>query len=65
MDGRFVHVLTPNIYRTLGESLQTFSYISKTGNFGFFDRELARWAGVGMMVRCVLRLAGPLCLTLV
>lgn len=44
-----MHVLTPNIYRTLGESLQTFDYITKTGNFGFFDRELARWSGVAIM----------------
>ena len=51
MDGRFVHVLTPNIYRTLAEALQTFDYITKTGNFGFFDRELARWSGVAIMVR--------------
>ena len=51
VDGRFVHVLTPNIYRTLSEALQTFDYITKTGNFGFVDREVARWSGVGIMVR--------------
>jgi hypothetical protein len=51
VDGRFVHVLTPNIYRTLSEALQTFDYITKTGNFGFVDRELARWSGVAIMVR--------------
>jgi len=51
VDGRFVHVLTPNIYRTLGESMQTFDYITKTGNFGWMDRELARWSGVAIMVR--------------
>ena len=44
-----MHVLTPNIYRTLSESLQTFDYITKTGNFGFWDRELARWSGVAIM----------------
>ena len=58
MDGRFVHVLTPNIYRTLAEALQTFDYITKTGNFGFLDREVARWSGVTIMVRlCVARSA--------
>ena len=46
-----MHVLTPNIYRTLSEALQTFDYISKTGNFGFVDREVARWSGVTIMVR--------------
>ena len=51
VDSRFVHVLTPNIYRTLGESVQTFDYITKTGNFGWVDRELARWSGVAIMVR--------------
>jgi hypothetical protein len=51
VDGRFVHVLTPNIYRTLAEALQTFDYITKTGNFGFVDREVARWSGVAIMVR--------------
>ena len=51
VDGRFVHVLTPNIYRTVAEALQTFDYITKTGNFGFVDREVARWSGVTIMVR--------------
>ncbi len=51
MDSRFVHVLTPNIYRTMAEAFQTFDYITKTGNFGFMDREMARWSGVAIMVR--------------
>ena len=46
-----MHVLTPNIYRTVAEALQTFDYITKTGNFGFVDREVARWSGVTIMVR--------------
>lgn len=46
-----MHVLTPNIYRTLAEARQTFDYITTTGNFGFFDREAARWSGVAIMVR--------------
>jgi hypothetical protein len=51
VDGRFVHVLTPNIYRTVAEAKQTFNYITDKGNFGFVDRELARWSGVAIMVR--------------
>lgn len=51
VDSRFVHVLTPNIYRTLAEAMQTFDYITKTGNFSFVDREVARWSGVAIMVR--------------
>jgi hypothetical protein len=57
VDGRFVHVLTPNIYRTLGEAKQTFNYITDKGNFGYFDRELARWSGVAIMVRAVLSIS--------
>lgn len=44
-----MHVLTPNIYRTLSESLQTFDYITKMGNFGWMDGQLARWSGVAIM----------------
>ena len=46
-----MHVLTPNIYRTVAEAKQTFNYITDKGNFGFVDRELARWSGVAIMVR--------------
>lgn len=46
-----MHVLTPNIYRTLSESLQTFDYITKMGNFGWMDGQLARWSGVAIMAR--------------
>lgn len=52
-----MHVLTPNIYRTPSEAFQTFDYISKVGNFGFFDRELARWSGAAIMVRHCWRLS--------
>lgn len=45
----YVHVLTVNIYRTARESLETFDYISKTGNFPFWSREGARYSGAGIM----------------
>ena len=63
VDGRLVHVLTPNIYRTVAEAFQTFDYITKTGNFGFMDRELARWSGVAIMVRPTRQLQRLLSLT--
>lgn len=28
-DDRFVHTLSPNVYRTLGEALQTFNWFSE------------------------------------
>jgi hypothetical protein len=38
VDGRLVHVLTPNIYRTAGEAVQAFDYITTAGNFSFLER---------------------------
>ena len=49
VDARFVHVLTPNIYRTWNEAVRSFDYITKRGNFGFFERESARWVGAASM----------------
>ena len=43
VDERFVHVLTPNIYRTWNEAVKSFDYITKRGNFGYIERESARW----------------------
>ena len=49
VDERFVHVLTPNIYRTWAEAVKSFDYITKRGNFGYFERESARWVGAASM----------------
>lgn len=49
VDERFVHVLTPNIYRTWAEAVKSFDYITQRGNFGFFERESARWVGAASM----------------
>jgi len=49
IDDRFVHVLTPNIYRTWNEALRSFDYITQRGNFGYFERESARWVGAASM----------------
>jgi hypothetical protein len=42
---RWRQVITVNIYRSMGESLQTFDYISQNGNFGWVSREAGGCAG--------------------
>lgn len=49
VDDRWVHVITPNIYRTVGEAKQAFDYMTTAGNFGFVEREVARWFGAAFM----------------
>ena len=50
VDDRFVRLLTVNIYRTAGESWQTFKYITDSScNFGFLEAEVARVVGASMM----------------
>ena len=49
VDKWLVHVITINIYRTLGESYQAFEYITKAGNFPFYTREAARHTGALFM----------------
>jgi microsomal prostaglandin-E synthase 2 len=49
IDDRFVHVLTPNIYKTFTEAFASFDYITDRGNFGFFERQSARIAGAVSM----------------
>ncbi|CAK0763286.1 hypothetical protein CVIRNUC_003042 [Coccomyxa viridis] len=50
VDDRLVRLLTVNIYRTAGESWQTFKYITDSScNFGFLEAEAARVVGASMM----------------
>eukprot|EP00240_Pyramimonas_obovata_P005369 CAMPEP_0118934676 /NCGR_PEP_ID=MMETSP1169-20130426/13953_1 /TAXON_ID=36882 /ORGANISM="Pyramimonas obovata, Strain CCMP722" /LENGTH=387 /DNA_ID=CAMNT_0006877603 /DNA_START=73 /DNA_END=1237 /DNA_ORIENTATION=- len=49
VDDRLVHVITPNIYRTVGESIQAFDYITTKGNFTIVERYAAQVVGVTMM----------------
>ena len=49
VDERFVHVLTPNIYKTFREAMESFDYITERGNFGFFERQSARITGAVSM----------------
>lgn len=49
VDEHLVHVLSPNIYRTTSEALESFNYITTHGNFSFTERLTAKYAGAGVM----------------
>lgn len=49
VDNHLVHVLSPNIYRTAGEALESFDYITTHGNFGFMEKLTAKYAGATAM----------------
>ncbi|WKY15338.1 hypothetical protein Q1695_000656 [Nippostrongylus brasiliensis] len=60
VDNHFVHLISPNIYRTLGESMETFEWFSKYGeweiHFSTFSRLLAKYVGAFMMFLIAKRL---------
>ncbi len=45
VDKTLVHMLPPNIYRTLSEAVTSFDYISSVGNFNFLERMAAKYIG--------------------
>ncbi|PKU62648.1 prostaglandin E synthase 2 [Dendrobium catenatum] len=49
VDEHLVHVLSPNIYRTTSEALESFNYITTHGNFSFTERLTTKYAGAGVM----------------
>lgn len=49
VDSRFVRTITVNIYRSAGETWQTFDYITHNGNFSWLERQTSRVAGAAMM----------------
>lgn len=49
VDNHLVHVLSPNIYRTTSEALESFDYITTHGNFSFMERIIAKYAGATAM----------------
>ncbi|KAK8945977.1 hypothetical protein KSP40_PGU018503 [Platanthera guangdongensis] len=49
VDEHLVHVLSPNIYRTIPEALESFEYITTHGNFKFHERLTAKYAGATVM----------------
>ncbi|XP_005088854.1 prostaglandin E synthase 2 [Aplysia californica] len=52
-DDHMVHMLSPNAYRTMRESLQSFNYFSEVGewekNFSFFERMMVIYVGAAVM----------------
>ncbi|XP_019156760.1 PREDICTED: prostaglandin E synthase 2-like [Ipomoea nil] len=49
VDNHLVHVLSPNIYRSASEALESFDYITSKGKFTFYERTLAKYAGATAM----------------
>eukprot|EP00516_Mucochytrium_quahogii_P002409 CAMPEP_0203760140 /NCGR_PEP_ID=MMETSP0098-20131031/13504_1 /ASSEMBLY_ACC=CAM_ASM_000208 /TAXON_ID=96639 /ORGANISM=" , Strain NY0313808BC1" /LENGTH=264 /DNA_ID=CAMNT_0050653597 /DNA_START=122 /DNA_END=916 /DNA_ORIENTATION=+ len=49
VDDHLVHILPPNIYRTPGEALQSFDYITANSNFTWFQSVSIRYAGAAVM----------------
>ncbi|PWA86536.1 Glutaredoxin [Artemisia annua] len=49
VDNHLVHVLSPNIYRSPTEALESFDYITTHGNFSFTERLLAKYSGAAAM----------------
>ncbi|KAJ4869415.1 Glutathione S-transferase family protein [Raphanus sativus] len=49
VDNHLVHILSPNIYRSTSEALESFDYITTHGNFGFTERLVAKYAGATAM----------------
>ncbi|KAL2512836.1 Glutathione S-transferase family protein [Abeliophyllum distichum] len=49
VDNHLVHILSPNIYRSASEALESFDYITSHGNFSFTERLTAKYAGAVAM----------------
>ncbi|KAM6543609.1 hypothetical protein CsatB_008056 [Cannabis sativa] len=49
VDNHLVHVLSPNIYRTVSEAIESFDYITTHGNFSFSERIVAKYGGAAAM----------------
>ncbi|PIN12481.1 Glutathione S-transferase-related protein [Handroanthus impetiginosus] len=49
VDNHLVHILSPNIYRSTSEALESFDYITSHGNFSFAERITAKYAGAAAM----------------
>ncbi len=53
VDSKFVHVISPNCYRTFGEAVETFRWFEKAGEwekeFGAFERSMMVYVGSFVM----------------
>jgi len=48
-DDWLVHLISPNVYRTVGESLASFDYIVREGKFSTFEGFFAKYVGAAAM----------------
>eukprot|EP00118_Oscarella_pearsei_P007049 m.33305 g.33305 ORF g.33305 m.33305 type:complete len:266 (+) comp31799_c0_seq5:129-926(+) len=55
VDDKLIHALAPNIYRTFGDAVKSFQYISSVGNFGTVERYAAQVFGISWMMTSVSR----------
>ena len=58
VDERWVRVVTVNIYRTLGESLQTFEYMTTLGKFSALEKFYVRYGGGLLMFMVAKKMRG-------
>lgn len=49
VDEHLVHVLSPNIYRSVSEALESFDYITTHGNFTTLERWTGKYVGAAAM----------------
>lgn len=49
VDEHLVHVLSPNIYRSVSEALESFDYITTHGNFSTMERLTGKYVGAAAM----------------
>ncbi|KAL5730844.1 prostaglandin-E synthase [Ranunculus cassubicifolius] len=49
VDSHLVHMLSPNIYRSPSEALESFDYITSHGNFSLMEKITAKYAGAAAM----------------
>lgn len=49
LDDTLIHLIAPNIYRTAGESLQTFEYIAENAKFSSWQRTSIKYSGAAAM----------------
>ncbi|KAK6938977.1 Glutathione S-transferase, N-terminal [Dillenia turbinata] len=49
VDNHLVHVLSPNIYKTVSEAIESFDYITTHGNFSSTERIIAKYTGAAAM----------------
>jgi len=49
VDKHFVHLISPNVYRTRRESLAAFDYFTQNGNFTTWQKTYTKYIGAGVM----------------